>query len=155
MEPSTQIAPELTSGSRILIEMLKRNGVKHLFGYPGGTIMPVYDALVGSGLKHYLCRHEQGAALAADAYGRVTRKAGVCMATSGPGATNLVTGIADANMDRAPVVAVAGQVATTRMHKESHQYLDLVNLFQPITKYSVQIRAPEITPEVVIGAGVI
>jgi len=99
MKSSTNLAPMLHSGSQVLIEMLKRNGVKQIFGYPGGTIMPVYDALVGAGLQHYLCRHEQGAALAADAYGRVTRKAGVCMATSGPGATNLVTGIANAFMD--------------------------------------------------------
>src|SRR5262245_65697057 len=85
----------------------------------------------------------------ADVYGRLTGRAGVCLATLGPGATNLITGVADANMDRAPVVAIAGQGATTRLHKESHQILDLVNLFQPITKYSTQIREPEIVPEIV------
>ena len=85
----------------------------------------------------------------ADVYGRLTGRAGVCLATLGPGATNLVTGVADGNMDRAPLVAIAGQGATTRMHKESHQVLDLVNLFDPITKYSVQIREPEIVPEIV------
>ncbi|MCH7684954.1 MAG: acetolactate synthase large subunit, partial [Gemmatimonadetes bacterium] len=90
-----------------------------------------------------------GAAFMADVYGRLTGKAGVCLATLGPGATNLITGVADANMDRAPVVAIAGQVATTRMHKESHQHLDLVNLFKPISKYSAQIREPEIIPEIV------
>ncbi len=85
----------------------------------------------------------------ADVYGRLTGRAGVCMSTLGPGATNLITGVADANMDRAPIVAIAGQGATTRLHKESHQILDLVNLFQPITKYSTQILEPEIVPEIV------
>ena len=85
----------------------------------------------------------------ADVYGRLTGRAGVCMSTLGPGATNLITGVADANMDRAPVVAIAGQGATTRLHKESHQILDLVNLFQPITKYATQIREPQIVPEIV------
>jgi acetolactate synthase-1/2/3 large subunit len=94
-------------------------------------------------------RHEQGAAFMADVQGRLTGKAGVCLATLGPGATNLVTGVADANMDHAPVVAIAGQAATNRLHKESHQVLDLVNLFQPITRYATQILNPEIIPEVV------
>ncbi len=85
----------------------------------------------------------------ADVYGRLTGRAGVCLATLGPGATNLVTGFADANMNRAPIVGIAGQGATTRMHKESHQVLDLVNLFAPIFKYSVQIREPEIVGEIV------
>ena len=85
----------------------------------------------------------------ADVYGRLTGRAGVCMATLGPGATNLITGFADANMDRAPIVAIAGQGATTRLHKESHQILDLVELFRPITKYTAQILEPEIVPEVV------
>lgn len=85
----------------------------------------------------------------ADVYGRLTGRAGVCLATLGPGATNLITGFADANMDRAPIVAIAGQGATTRMHKESHQILDLVRLFNPVSKYSIQIREPEIVPEVV------
>ena len=119
MKPSTHLVPELRSGSQVLIEALERNGVKQIFGYPGGTIMPVYDALVGCGIKHYLCRHEQGAALAADAYGRVTRRAGVCMATSGPGATNLVTGSATAFMDSVPMVVITGQVpsATARWRR--------------------------------------
>jgi acetolactate synthase-1/2/3 large subunit len=94
-------------------------------------------------------RHEQGAAFMADVHGRLTGRAGVCLATLGPGACNLVTGVADANMDRAPVVALAGQAGTTRMHKESHQHLDLVQLFRPISKYATQIREPEIIPEVV------
>ena len=107
------------------------------------------DALLDSKIRFITTRHEQGAAFMADVYGRLTGKAGVCLATLGPGATNLVTGVADANMDRSPVVAIAGQAATTRMHKESHQYLNLVNLFRPISKYSTQIVEPEIIPEVV------
>jgi len=93
--------------------------------------------------------HEQGAAFMADVYGRLTGRAGVCMSTLGPGATHLITGVADANMDRAPVVAIAGQGATTRLHKESHQILDLVSVFQPITKYATQISEPGIVPEIV------
>ena len=100
-------------------------------------------------IRFITTRHEQGAAFMADVYGRLTGKAGVCLSTLGPGATNLITGVADANMDRAPVVAIAGQGATTRMHKESHQILDLVNLFRPITKYSTQIREPDIVTEIV------
>jgi acetolactate synthase-1/2/3 large subunit len=107
------------------------------------------DVLLNSKIRFITTRHEQGAAFIADVYGRLTGKAGVCLSTLGPGATNLVTGIADANMDRSPVVAIAGQTATTRMHKESHQHVDLVNLFRPISKYSAQIRMPEIIPEVV------
>ena len=107
------------------------------------------DALLDSTIQFVTTRHEQGAAFMADVYGRLTGKAGVCLATLGPGATNLVTGVADANMDNAPVVAIAGQAATTRLHKESHQVLDLVNLFKPISKYSTQIRVPEIIPEIV------
>jgi acetolactate synthase-1/2/3 large subunit len=107
------------------------------------------DVLLDSRIRFVTTRHEQGAAFMADVYGRLTGKAGVCFSTLGPGATNLVTGVADANMDRAPVVAIAGQVATVRMHKESHQHLDLVNLFRPITKYSTQIREPEVVAEIV------
>jgi acetolactate synthase-1/2/3 large subunit len=107
------------------------------------------DALLASSIRFVTTRHEQGAAFMADVYGRLTGRPGVCLATLGPGATNLVTGVADANMDRAPLVAIAGQGATTRLHKESHQILDLVNLFEPISKYATQIREPEIIPEVV------
>ena len=107
------------------------------------------DALIGSSVQFVTTRHEQGAAFIADVYGRLTGRAGVCLPTLGPGATNLVTGVADANMDRAPIVAIVGQGATTRMHKESHQILDLVNLFEPISKYSTQIREPESIPEIV------
>jgi len=129
--------------------MLKRNGVKQIFGYPGGTIMPVYDALVGAGLKHYLCRHEQGAALAADAYGRVTRKAGVCMATSGPGATNLVTGIANAFMDSVPMVVITGQVPSALQGTDAFQEVDIFGITLPIVKHSYIVRNIADIPRIV------
>lgn len=138
-----------TTAAQLLVKCLENEGVEYIFGIPGEENIAVMDALLDSPIKFIVTRHEQGAAFMADVYGRLTGKAGVCMSTLGPGATNLVTGVADGNMDRAPMVAIAGQGATTRMHKESHQILDLVNLFAPITKYSTQIRAPEIVPEVV------
>ncbi len=135
--------------AELLVKCLEHEGVEYIFGIPGEENIAVMDALLDSKIKFIITRHEQAAAFMADVYGRLTGRAGVCMSTLGPGATNLVTGVADGNMDRAPLVAIAGQGATTRMHKESHQILDLVNLFQPITKYSVQIREPEIVPEIV------
>lgn len=137
------------NAAQLLVKCLENEGVEYIFGIPGEENIAVMDALLDSPIEYIITRHEQGAAFMADVYGRLTGRAGVCMSTLGPGATNLVTGVADANMDFAPVVAIAGQGATTRMHKESHQVLDLVNLFQPITKYSTQIREPEIVPEVV------
>lgn len=135
--------------SDLFIKCLENEGVEYIFGIPGEENLDVMDSLLDSKIKFITTRHEQGAAFMADVYGRLTGKAGVCLATLGPGATNLVTGFADADMDRAPIVAIAGQGATTRMHKESHQVLDLVNLFEPISKYSTQIRAPQIIPEIV------
>lgn len=152
MNPSTHLVPEILSGSQILIEALERNGVKQIFGYPGGTIMPVYDALVGSGIKHYLCRHEQGAALAADAFGRVTRKAGVCMATSGPGATNLVTGIANAFMDSVPMVVVTGQVPSALQGTDAFQEVDIFGITLPIVKHSYIVREVADIPRIVSEA---
>lgn len=137
------------TAAELLVRCLENEGVKYIFGIPGEENIDVMDALLDSPIRFVTTRHEQGAAFMADVYGRLTGRAGVCLSTLGPGATNLVTGVADANMDRAPVVAIAGQGATTRLHKESHQILDLVNLFEPITKYSTQIREPEIVPEVV------
>ena len=136
-------------GAELLVRCLENEGVENIFGIPGEENIDMMDVLLDSKIRFITTRHEQGAAFMADVYGRLTGKAGVCLATLGPGATNLITGVADANMDRAPVVAIAGQVATTRMHKESHQHLDLVNLFKPISKYSAQIREPEIIPEIV------
>ena len=135
--------------AELLVRCLENEDVDYIFGIPGEENIDVMDVLLDSKIRFITTRHEQGAAFMADVYGRLTGRAGVCFSTLGPGATNLVTGVADANMDRAPVVAIAGQAATTRMHKESHQHLDLVSLFAPITKYSTQIREPEIIPEVV------
>lgn len=135
--------------AQLLVKCLEHEGVEYIFGIPGEENIGVMDALLDSNIQFIITRHEQAGAFMADVYGRLTGRAGVCMSTLGPGATNLVTGVADGNMDRAPLVAIAGQGATTRMHKESHQVLDLVNLFDPITKYSVQIREPEIVPEIV------
>ena len=135
--------------SDLFVQCLENENVEYIFGIPGEENLDVMDSMLSSQIKFILTRHEQGAAFMADVYGRLTGKAGVCLSTLGPGATNLVTGVADANMDRAPVVAIAGQGATTRMHKESHQVLDLVNLFAPISKYSTQIREPEVIPEIV------
>jgi acetolactate synthase-1/2/3 large subunit len=137
------------TSAKLMVRCLENEGVEYIFGVPGEENIDVMDALLESPIKFVTTHHEQGAAFMADVYGRLTGRAGVCMSTLGPGATNLITGVADANMDRAPVVAIAGQGATTRLHKESHQILDLVQLFQPITKYSTQIREPQIVPEIV------
>src|SRR5512136_2138340 len=103
---------KVTSGSEILLESLRREGVDVFFGLPGGVVLPLYDALYSSGIRHLLVRHEQAAAFAADGYARATGRVGVCMATSGPGATNLTTGLAAAMMDSSPIVAITGQVAS-------------------------------------------
>ncbi len=137
------------TGAELLVRCLENEGVETIFGIPGEENIDVMDALLDSNIRFLTTRHEHGAAFMADVCGRLTGRVGVCLSTLGPGATNLITGIADANMDRAPVVALAGQAATTRMHKESHQHLDLVSLFAPSTQYSIQIREPGIIPEVV------
>lgn len=133
----------------LFVKCLEAEGVEFVYGIPGEENLDVMDALLDSSITFVTTRHEQGAAFMADVQGRLTGKAGVCLATLGPGATNLVTGVADANMDHAPLVAIAGQAATNRLHKESHQVLDLVNLFHPITRYASQILNPETIPEVV------
>ncbi|WP_428353925.1 acetolactate synthase large subunit [Methyloprofundus sp.] len=137
------------NAAQLFVSCLENEGVEYIFGIPGEENLHVMDALRGSSIKFITVRHEQGAAFMADVYGRLTGRAGVCLATLGPGATNLITGFADANMDRAPIVAIAGQGSTERMHKESHQMLDLVSLFKPISKYSSEILHPDIVPEVV------
>jgi len=147
--PKTGKHDKAQSAAELLVKCLENEGVEYIFGIPGEENIDVMDALLSSKIKFVTCHHEQGAAFMADVYGRLTQKAGVCMSTLGPGATNLITGVADANMDRAPIVAIAGQGATTRLHKESHQILDLVNMFRPITKYSTQVLEPGITPEIV------
>ena len=134
---------ELT-GSEILCEALVREGVELLYGYPGGTIMPFYDALTSyPSLHHVLVRHEQAAAHAADGYARATGKVGVCVATSGPGATNLVTGLATAFMDSTPIVAITGQVARPAIGRDAFQETDMIGVTQPITKHNFQVRNTE------------
>ncbi|MEO5371261.1 MAG: acetolactate synthase large subunit [Magnetococcus sp. DMHC-1] len=135
--------------AELFVKCLENEGVTVMFGIPGEENLDIMDALLESPIRFMTTRHEQGAAFMADVYGRLTGRAGVCLATLGPGATNLITGVADANMDHAPLVAIAGQAATTRLHKESHQVLDLVNLFRPISKYTTQILDPGVIPEVV------
>ena len=133
----------------LFIRCLENEGVEYVFGIPGEENLEVMDALLDSSIRFITVRHEQGAAFMADVYGRLTERAGVCLATLGPGATNLITGVADANLDHAPLVAIAGQAGTNRLHKESHQVLDLTNLFEPVTKYSASLLDPDIIPEVV------
>ena len=135
--------------AELLVKCLENENVEYIFGIPGEENIDVMDALLSSSIRFVTTRHEQGAAFMADVYGRLTGRAGVCLATLGPGATNLITGVADANMDRAPLVAIAGQGSMMRMHKESHQILDLDDLFSPITKYTAQIRDAGIVPEIV------
>lgn len=135
--------------AELFVKCLENEGVEYIFGIPGEENLDVMDALLDSPIKFVTTRHEQGAAFMADVYGRLTGRAGVCMATLGPGATNLITGVADGNMDHAPMVAIAGQAPTNRLHKESHQVLDLEGIFRPMTKYSAKLLTPNIIPEVV------
>ena len=121
-------------GAEILVECLKKEGVDILFGYPGGANLPIYDALYDSGLKHILVRHEQGAAHMADGYARATGKVGVCLATSGPGATNLVTGIATAFMDSIPMVVITGQVRSYLIGNDAFQEADVCGITRPDRK---------------------
>jgi acetolactate synthase-1/2/3 large subunit len=135
--------------SDLLVRCLEDEGVAQVFGVPGEENADLMMSLADSPIEFVLCRHEQSAAFMADAFGRLTGKAGVCLATLGPGATNLVTGVADANMDRAPLVAIIGQATTTRLHKESHQNMDAIGMFKPITKWAHSIAGGDAVPEVV------
>jgi acetolactate synthase-1/2/3 large subunit len=135
--------------SDVFVECLEAEGVRHVFGIPGEETLDLNQSLDASSISFIPVRHEQGGAYMADMYGRLTGRAGVCLGTLGPGATNLVTAVADAYLDRAPLVAITGQGDLERMHKESHQYLDIVGLMAPITKWNARINAPEIIPEVV------
>ena len=137
------------NASELFVQCLKNENIDAIYGIPGEENIDLMDALRDSGIEFVLTRHEQAAAFMADVYGRLTGKAGVCLATLGPGACNLITGVADANMDRAPLVAIAGQADTGRMHKESHQHLDLVNALRAdLEVQHVQVREPEIIPEI-------
>lgn len=128
------------TGASLLFTVLQQHGVEHVFGYPGGAIMPIYDALYDSDVNHFLCRHEQGAAFSAVGYARASGKIGVCLATSGPGATNLLTGIADAMADSIPMIAITGQVPTSAMGSDAFQEVDIVGMALACTKHCFQVR---------------
>ncbi|MBI4323377.1 MAG: acetolactate synthase large subunit, partial [Candidatus Omnitrophica bacterium] len=132
--------PEKLKGAQILVECLRREGVDVAFGIPGGVNLPTFDALHQSPIKVILTAHEQGAAHMADGYARATGKVGVCLATSGPGATNLVTGIATACMDSIPIVALTGQVRTTVIGNDAFQEVDTTGITRPITKHSYLVK---------------
>jgi len=135
--------------SDLIIKCLEREGVKYVFGVPGEENEDLLFSLENSPIRFIPTRHEAGAAFMANVYGRLTGKAGVCMSTLGPGATNLLTGVADAHLDKAPIVAITGQGSSDRIHKESHQNIDVVGMFRPITKWNASIQNPQIVPEVV------
>jgi acetolactate synthase-1/2/3 large subunit len=135
--------------SDVFVECLEAEGVKYVFGIPGEETLDLNESLAASSVGFVPVRHEQGGAYMADMYGRLTGRAGVCLGTLGPGATNLITAVADAFLDRAPLVALTGQADLERMHKESHQYIDIVDMMRPITKWNARVTAPEIIPEVV------
>jgi acetolactate synthase-1/2/3 large subunit len=135
--------------SEVFVECLEAEGVEYVFGIPGEETLDLNESLADSSINFVLVRHEQGGAYMADAYGRLTGRAGVCLGTLGPGATNLVTAVADAFLDRAPLVALTGQSDLERMHKESHQYIDLIGILRPVVKWNARVSSPEIVPEVV------
>ena len=137
------------TGAQALIRALELENVKYIFGYPGGAILPVYDSLCNSKIKHVLTRSEQGAAHAASGYARVSGKVGVCMATSGPGATNLVTGIATAYMDSIPIIAITGQVSTSVIGKDVFQEVDITGATAPFTKHNFLVKTAEDIPRIV------
>src|SRR3954452_11203943 len=142
------------SAAQLLVECLVAEGCEYVFSVPGEETMDVLDALgaaadEGRGPRHVTTRHEQGAAFMADVYGRLTGRAAVAMATLGPGATNLVTGIADAYLDRAPMVAITGQASSDKLHKEAHQVVDIVRMIEPVTKWNTHVERVEAIPEIV------
>ncbi|MBK9696991.1 MAG: acetolactate synthase large subunit [Propionibacteriaceae bacterium] len=152
-EMADEVSPTLMTGAQALVESLERVGVEVVFGIPGGAILPAYDPLFDSKLvKHILVRHEQGAGHAAEGYAMVTGKVGVCMATSGPGATNLVTAIADAYMDSVPIVAITGQVASPAIGTDAFQEADIRGITFPITKHSYLIKKAEDIPHAIAAA---
>lgn len=140
------------NGAQWVVQALRAQGVETVFGYPGGAIMPVYDALYDGGVEHLLCRHEQGAVMAAIGYARSTGKTGVCIATSGPGATNLITGLADAMMDSVPVVAITGQVGSALIGTDAFQEIDVLGLSLACTKHSFLVESLDELPSVMAEA---
>ena len=140
--PDAQLSGAQLSGAESLVRALEDVGVETVFGIPGGAILPAYDPLFDSTLRHILVRHEQGAGHAAEGYAMATGRVGVCMATSGPGATNLVTAIADAYMDSVPIVAITGQVASASIGTDAFQEADIRGITMPITKHNYLVTDP-------------
>src|SRR4026208_1200148 len=135
------------TGAPILLEALVREGVDTVFGYPGGAILPAYDAMLGYPVRHILVRHEQGATHMADGYARASGRVGVAIATSGPGATNMVTGIATAMMDSSPIVCITGQVGSKLIGSDAFQETDITGITLPITKHNYLVtNAPDVAP---------
>src|SRR6201981_3271451 len=139
----------MLKGAQIVLDCMRAEGVELAFGYPGGAIMPLYDALRGSGIRHVLTRHEQGAVFAAEGYARATGRVGVAIATSGPGATNLVTGIADAKMDSVPLVCITGQVRSPLIGTDAFQETDVFGMTLSMTKWNRLVKSIQEIPEVV------
>ncbi|WP_394140600.1 acetolactate synthase large subunit [Cytobacillus oceanisediminis] len=135
--------------AQLLIKCLENEDVEYIFGVPGEENLDIMDALLDSSIEFIVTRHETNAAFMAGTYGRLTGKPGVCLSTLGPGATNLLTGVANANMDHSPLIAITGQAGLDRQHKISHQYYDLVSVFEPVTKWNAQVKTTDIIPEVV------
>jgi acetolactate synthase-1/2/3 large subunit len=135
--------------SDLLVKCLENEGVQYIFGIPGEETLDLMESLRNSAIRFILARHEQAAAFMADAYGRFTGNPGVCISTLGPGATNLLTGVADAFLDKSPLVAITGQADLKRIHKESHQYVDIVEMYRSVTKWNGRIESPDVIPEMV------
>src|SRR6201994_4637820 len=149
---ATEASKQPITGAQSLVRSLEALGVEVAFGIPGGTILPAYDPLFDSKVRHILVRHEQGAGHAATGYAQATGKVGVCIATSGPGATNLVTAIADAYMDSVPIVAITGQVTRPSIGTDAFQEADIQGITLPITKHNFLIQTPEEIPQVLAEA---
>ena len=139
-----------SKASDLLVRCLEQEGVTHIFGVPGEENADFMMSLKKSQrIRFFLTRHEQGAAFMAEAYGRLLGSPAVCLGTLGPGATNLITGVANANMDRVPMLVITGQGSSARLHKESHQIMDVVGMFAPVTKWAVRVINPDTIPEIV------
>ncbi|MFQ5815725.1 MAG: thiamine pyrophosphate-binding protein, partial [Candidatus Hydrothermarchaeaceae archaeon] len=136
-------------GSDLLVKCLENEGVEYIFGIPGEETLDLMESISKSSIEFVLTRHEQGAAFMANVYGRLAGKPGVCLATLGPGATNLITGVADAQLDRVPLVAITGQAPLEAVHKESHQYIDVVQTFKFVTEWNRTITKASFIPEMI------
>ena len=147
--PVEKKAATKKTGAEYLLNALKKQQVELIFGYPGGAVLPIYDELYDAGVTHILTRHEQGAIHAAEGYARITGKPGVVIATSGPGATNIVTGLADAMIDSLPIVVITGQVSTAVIGSDAFQEADVLGITTPITKHNYQVRKAEDIPRII------